>query len=207
MQIAVGGLSYALNPGIRIGTIQRMEQEQTRVNTRRYSLGTHAFEPHDILPGQITHRLTLHKVMMYTEKSPFLALVNTVTGSISDAYRLGAANNDNDLNSLLNKSATVDGDILSLFGYLGGNLLYQQKPFVVQSLVHQPDGSDPSVTTYWDCWFETNPLEYDVSNAESTIIVQRAVVTVGRVTVSVSAERAAAAAARSILPSSIGIGI
>ena len=171
VQINLGSsISYQLQPGAIIGTIQKLTRTQTRKLHRRYSLGAHAFEPYDILPGNIETSLTLEKVVLYSD---------------------------------ILQNNPIDGDALSLFGFLGGNMLYQQSAFNIQEIVYPSPvapNTDPIITTYKDCWFRTNPIMYDVSTADAKPIVQTCEVWVGQVQTSLSAAELVVPLAKSLLP-------
>ena len=171
VQINLGSsISYQLQPGTVIGTIQKLARTQDRTLHRRYSLGAGSFEPYDIIPGQIKTHLTLSKVVLYSD---------------------------------LFMNQPIDGDALSLFGFLGGNVLYQQQGFNIQEIVYPPSGtpdSSPIITTYKDCWFRTNPIEYDVSTTEAKPVIQNCEVWVGKVQTSVSASKLVVPMLKSILP-------
>jgi len=89
---------------------------------------------------------------------------------------------------------------LALFGFIGGNMIYQQNSFDIQEIVHPPDGSDPVITTYKDIWFKTNPIAYDVSTAEAKPIIQTAEVWVGAVTTSTTISKLLVPLVKSLLP-------
>ena len=168
VQVNLGvAFSYQLQPGTTIGTIQKLIRNQDRKLYRRFTLGTNAFEPWDIIPGNITTSLTLEKVVLYQD---------TLLG------------------------APIDGDALALFGFIGGNMIYQQSAFDIQEISHPPDGSDPTITTYKDIWFKTNPITYDVSTAEAKPIIQSVEVWVGAVTTSTTISKLLVPLVKSLLP-------
>jgi hypothetical protein len=175
VEISFGvGVSYQLQPGTVIGTIQKLTRQQDRILHRRYSLGAGSFEPYDILPGRIQTSLLLEKVVLYSD---------------------------------VLEGATIDGDALSLFGFIGGNLLYQQKAFDIQEIVFPPEGttvdSTPIITTYRDIWFRTNPISYDVSTSDAKPIIQTVEVWVGKVQTSIPANKAVAPLVKSLLPNGV----
>jgi len=173
------GISWQMQPGIQLGTINKLVRTQTREVHRRYALGRYSFEPYDLIPGRITTSLKLEKIVMYAEK-------------------LGLSNN---------MSAEVDGDMLGLFGFVSGSLLFQQKPFAIQEIVHPPEalrGSKPTITTYYDVWFTSNPIAYDSLDSDQ-LIIQDCDAAVGRVEVSIPTEKAAAPLVRKLLPTGINI--
>lgn len=94
-------------------------------------------------------------------------------------------------------------DLLESLGYLAGSLFFQQKAFGLQERLASPSGSfDAGVTTidYLDCWLETNPVKYDVTQNADQLIIQEAKITVGKVIVSTPIEKALPAIAKNLLP-------
>ena len=147
------GNSFAIDwsQGITLGTISRMVRTQTRDIRRRYTLGRYAFEPYDLIPGKITTKLKLEKVVLYSEY-----MVNTSLGSVLNQIPLiggtaaglvqGASNLVGGLLGVepLNINQTQkmhlsDGDLLGALGFVSGNLFYQQVPFAIQEIVHPPE--------------------------------------------------------------------
>ena len=189
------GFSFEWKPGVTVGTISRMERIQTREINRRYTLGRHAHEPLDIIPGRITTDLRLEKVIMYSE---YMATYSGIGGDI--AKLLG-----------LDQGGTVylsDGDALGAFGYVSGNLYFKQFPFAIEELVHPPeglDGAQPTSISYTNCWFKTNPITYDLTGSDQ-LVMQDVEIAVGQVTSSIPASKAIVPALRKLLPNSIDIG-
>lgn len=94
-------------------------------------------------------------------------------------------------------------DLLESLGYLAGNMFYQQKSFGLQERMNVPNtGSNEELTTidYLDCWIESNPIKYDVSQDANQLVIQEAKITVGKIIVSTPIQKALPAIARNLLP-------
>jgi hypothetical protein len=195
--------------GITLGTISKLTRNQRREVKRRYSLGKHAYEPYDIIPGKITTELSLEKVVLYSEYvastipsnviERMIGQIASTTLNIISGQTLAAS-----------KTLTLsDGDMLGALGYVSGNLLFQQVPFAIQEIVYPPeDFSDkqPTITTYYDCWLTTNPISYDIHDRDQ-LILQECNVAVGKVTTSIPFEKAIVPLIRRLLPQSLKIGL
>jgi len=178
------GVVFEWKPGMTLATISKLTRTQTREVYRRYFLGTFAFEPFDIIPGKITTNLRLEKIVLYSE---YVLELGGTTLHLSD------------------------GDILGALGYVSGSLFFQQRPFAIQEIIHPPSGvpesifRGPTVTTYYDCWFTENPIEYDIFDRDQ-LIIQECNVAVGKVTTSIPFEKATVPFIRKMLPNEIKIG-
>ena len=183
-----------------IGTIDRLERSNTRENKRRYSLGRHSFEPYDIIPGQITSSITASKIVLYKDKYAFpmsqqLESLGVSTSQITQ----------------ISENMETNGEFQGLFGMTSGNVLYQQKPVHVQVINYDHSwGSDSnkitSITYYWNCWFEDNPITYDLQNAGDVLVKQNVKMTVGRIEVfEPNLSRVLSSTASSIIPTSVSL--
>ena len=186
-----------------IGTIDRLERSNTRDNKRRYSLGSHAFEPYDIIPGQITTTLSASKIVLYKDKYAF-----PVTEQLKQIESMGI---NTSMIAKITESMETNGEFQGLFGITSGNVLYQQKPVHIQVINYDHSyGSDSnkvtSITYYWNCWFEDNPITYDLQNAGDVLVRQNVKMTVGRVEVfEPNLSRVLTSATSSIIPTSISL--
>lgn len=186
------GVVLEWQPGLTVGTISKLTRNQSREVYRRYSLGKFAFEPYDLIPGKITTSLKIEKVVLYSEYM--------ITGVKGDVAKLLG---------MEGKSVYLsDGDLLGALGYVSGSLFFQQFPFAIQEIVHPPEGlsgAQATITTYYDCWLTSNPIEYDIF-ASDQIIIQECDVVCGRVATSIPVEKAIAPLIRRLLPTSVKIG-
>lgn len=183
-----------------IGTIDRLERTNSRENKRRYGLGKNAFEPLDIIPGQITSTLTANKIVLYKDKYAF------PMSKQLESFGVGK-----DQIAQITESMDVNGEFQGLFGMTGGNVLYQQKPVHIQ-VINYDHGWDSdgkaatSITYYWNCWFEDNPITYDLQNAGDVLVKQNVKMTVGRIEVfEPNLSRMLAPTVASIIPTSISL--
>lgn len=183
-----------------IGTIDRLERSNTRENVRRYGLGKNSFEPYDIIPGQITSSLTASKIVLYKDHYAFPM-----------AQQLESFGLSKSVISQISESMETNGEFQGLFGMTGGNVLYQQKPVHIQVINYDHSwGSDSnkvtSITYYWNCWFEDNPIVYDLQNANDVLVKQNVKMTVGRIEVfEPNLNRMLASTISSIIPTSISL--
>lgn len=183
-----------------IGTIDKLERSNTRTNERRYGLGKNAFEPYDIIPGQIQSSITVSKIVLYKDKYGFPMTQQLESFGI-DASQVAQ----------ITKSLETNGEFQGLFGMTSGNVLYQQKPVHVQVINYDHSmGSDSnkvtSVTYYWNCWFEDNPISYDLQNAGDILVRQNVKMTVGRIEVfEPNLSRVLASTTASLIPSSVSL--
>lgn len=191
-----------------IGTIDKLTRENTRSNMRRYSLGRHAFEPYDIIPGPITTSLTASKIVLYKDKYSFPA-----SKQLEQLESLGINSSQIDQ---ITESMETNGEFQGLFGLTGGNVLYQQKPIHIQVINYDHSSSDfetrgskvgnpvTSITYYWNCWIDSNPISYNLQNASDILVKQDVKLTVGRVEVyEPNLSRMLSSTASSIIPTSI----
>ena len=206
------GISVEWPVGLTLGTIGRMARTQTREVRRRYMLGTYAFEPYDIIPGRITTNLRLEKVVLYSEYVATSTPSNTIERGLGQTVA-GLSNLSRVFGTLGSQDTSTlhlsDGDLLGALGYVSGNLFFQQTPFAIQEIVHPPEsvtGKQPTVTTYYDCWLTSNPIEYDIHD-RTQIIMQECDVAVGKVSTSIPVEKAVVPLVRKLLPTSVKIGI
>jgi hypothetical protein len=189
IQLNLGfGVAFEWEPGRTLGRIGSMVRDQTREIHRRYTLGSHSMEPLDLIPNKVTTNLRLEKVVMYSEYF-------VTPGSILSIF------------GIQNPSLLSEGDLLGALGYISGNLFFQQFPFAIQETVHPPigSGSGPTITSYYDCWLRTNPIEYDLMGADQ-LVLQECEVACGRVTTSIPIEKAVVPLIRRLLPKAIQIG-
>lgn len=187
-----------------IGTIDKFERSNSRENTRRYGLGKHAFEPLDIIPGPITTSINVSKIVLYKDKYAF------PMSKQLEAAGLGAAQIDQ-----ITQALEINGEFQGLFGLSGGNVLYQQKPVHIQVINYDNSGVDgwdtsgrkvTSITYYWNCWFEDNPISYNLQNAGDILVRQDVKLSVGRVEVfEPNLSRVLTSTAASIIPTSISL--
>lgn len=186
-----------------IGTIDRLERSNTRENKRRYSLGKHSFEPYDIIPGQITSSLTASKIVLYKDKYAF-----PMSDQLKQIESIGI--NPSQITQI-SEAMETNGEFQGLFGMTSGNVLYQQKPVHIQVINYDHSwGSDSnkvtSITYYWNCWFEDNPITYDLQNASDVLVKQNVKMTVGRIEVfEPNLSRVLASTASSIIPTSVSL--
>jgi len=188
-----------------IGTIDKLSRENIRTNIKRYSLGKHAFEPYDIIPGPITTSLNVSKIVLYKDKYKFPA-----AQQLSDLGIGGSVDQ-------ITESLEINGEFQGLFGMTGGNVLYQQKPIHIQVINYDHSSSSDSktlgnttshpvtsITYYWNCWIDSNPITYSLQNAGDILVKQDVKLTVGRVEVfEPNLSRVASTTVSSIIPTSI----
>jgi len=88
----------------------------------------------------------------------------------------------------------------TVFGFWGESLLMQQMPFVIVENKNSPTGDilETAVIFYNDCWFTSNPIEYDI-DAEDQWIIQDREISCGSITVFDSTIHGAAALASETL--------
>ena len=83
------------------------------------------------------------------------------------------------------RAILYQNDLLkTVFGFWGESLIMQQLPFVLIEQKNSPDGdiTKSAVLFYNDCWFTSNPIEYDVDSDDQWIIQDREI-QVGSITV------------------------
>jgi len=200
--------------GLTLGTISNFSRMQTRDVTKRYTLGRHAFEPYDIIPGRVDTKLRLEKVVLYSEylvqkSDPSMQAFLTAYSAIGQ-FAAGSSPLTSAVAGLTTAAVTGDqvhlseGDLMGILGYVSGNLFFQQSPFALQEIIHAPDGSDKesTIVSYYDCWMVSNPIEYDIQD-RGQLIIQECEVEVGRVTTSIPLDKAASPLVRKLLPSAI----
>lgn len=198
----IAGVTLSIPLTASIGTISKLERRNIRTNTRRYSLGKHAFEPLDIIPGPIQTTLTLSKVVLYkdTYGFPMTQQLESLGIKLADIAQV-------------TKSLEINGEFQGLFGITGGNVLYQQKPIHIQVINYDNSGTEgwdttgkkvASITYYWNCWITDNPISFNLQNAGNTLVVQDVNVDVGRVeTYDPNLSRVITSTVTSLLPTSI----
>lgn len=198
----IAGVTLSVPLTASIGTIDRLERRNIRTNTRRYSLGKHAFEPLDIIPGPIQTTLTLSKIVLYKDYYgfPMAKQLESLGVKLSDIAQI-------------TKSLEINGEFQGLFGFTGGNVLYQQKPIHIQVINYDNSGVDgwdtsnkkvTSITYYWNCWITDNPIAYNLQNAGNVLVKQDVNVDVGRVeTYDPNLSRVLTSTVASVLPTSI----
>lgn len=202
--VSVSNLGFELTVPLTaaIGTIDKFERVNSRENTRRYGLGKHAFEPLDIIPGPITSSINVSKIVLYKDKYAFPL-----------SKQLEAAGlNSTDI-AKISQSLEVNGEFQGLFGMSGGNVLYQQKPVHIQVINYDNSGVEgwdtsgrkvSSITYYWNCWFDDNPISYNLQNAGDILVRQDVKLSVGRIEVfEPNLSRVLASTSASIIPTSI----
>lgn len=204
--ISVSNLGFELTVPLTaaIGTIDKFERSNSREITRRYSLGKHAFEPLDLIPGPITTSINVSKIVLYKDKYAF-----PLSKQI-EAAGLGQAKIDQ-----ITQALEINGEFQGLFGMSGGNVLYQQKPVHIQVINYDNSGVEgwdtsgrkvASITYYWNCWFEDNPISYNLQNAGDILVRQDVKLSVGRVEVfEPNLSRVLTNTAASIIPTSISL--
>lgn len=193
----IAGVELTVPLTAAIGTIERLERRNTRRNTRRYGLGKHAFEPLDIIPGQVETELTLTKIVLYRDTYGFPATQQL------EAYGIKPAQI-----AEVTKSLETNGEFQGLFGITSGNVLYQQKPIHIQVINYDHSGVEAnnitSITYYWNCWIKDNPISYNLQNAGNILVKQDINVDVGRVeTYEPNLSRVLTSTVASVLPTSI----
>jgi len=187
------GVTFEFQPGTTLGTVSKVTREQNREIHRRYSLGTFAHEPLDIIPGKITTDLKLEKIVLYAEY-----MLQNIKGDVAKVLGL--------------EGKTIylsDGDLLGALGFVSGNLFHQQQPFALQEIIHPPaenPGAQPTITSYLDCWIKSNPLEYDIMNTSGQLIIQTCDVACGKITTSIPFDKAIIPASRRLLTEAIKFG-
>ena len=185
-----------------IGTIDKFERINSRENNRRYGLGKHAFEPLDIIPGPITSSISVSKIVLYKDKYAF------PMSKQLEMAGLGQKGVDQ-----ITQALETNGEFQGLFGMSGGNVLYQQKPVHIQVINYDNSGVEgwdvsgrkvASITYYWNCWFEDNPIYYNLQNASDILVRQDVKLSVGRIEVfEPNLSRVLTSTAASIIPTSI----
>lgn len=198
----IAGIDLTIPLTASIGTIERLERRNTRRNTRRYGLGKHAFEPLDVIPGQIETELTLTKIVLYKDKYGFPMTQQLESFGLKPTQI-----------AEVTKLLETNGEFQGLFGMTGGNVLYQQKPIHIQVINYDHSGSDgwdmpakkvTSITYYWNCWIKDNPISYNLQNAGNILVKQDVNVDVGRVeTYEPNLSRMLTSTVTSVLPTSI----
>ena len=214
----IAGVDLTVPLTAAIGTIERLERRNDRRNTRRYSLGKHAFEPLDIIPGQIETTLTLTKIVLYKDTYGF-----PMTQQLES---FGVKPRDI---AEVTKVLETNGEFQGLFGMTSGNVLYQQKPIHIQVINYDHSGIEDndinkrtnvsinsgwdndiankkvaSITYYWNCWIKDNPISYNLQNAGNILVKQDVNVDVGRVeTFEPNLSRMLTSSVASVLPTSI----
>lgn len=214
----IAGVNLTIPLTASIGTIERLERVNTRRNTRRYSLGKHAFEPLDIIPGPIETTLTLTKIVLYKDIYGFPATQQLESLGIKPTQI-----------AEITKELETNGEFQGLFGITGGNVLYQQQPIHIQVINYDHSGIEDntinkstnisinsgwdkdsanrkitSITYYWNCWIQNNPISYNLQNAGNILVKQDVTVDVGRVeTYEPNLSRMLTSTVTSILPTSI----
>ena len=214
----IAGVDLTIPLTAAIGTIERLERRNERRNTKRYSLGKHAFEPLDIIPGPIETSLTLTKIVLYKDTYGF-----PLTQQL-EAFGV----KPRDI-AEVTKELETNGEFQGLFGITGGNVLYQQKPIHIQVINYDHSGIEDntinkrtnvsinsgwdndiankkvtSITYYWNCWIKDNPISYNLQNAGNILVKQDINVDVGRVeTFEPNLSRMLTSTVSSVLPTSI----
>lgn len=198
----IAGVDLTIPLTAAIGTIERLERRNTRRNTRRYGLGKHAFEPLDIIPGQIETELTLTKIVLYKDTYGFPMTQQLESFGLKPTQI-----------AEVTKLLETNGEFQGLFGMTGGNVLYQQKPIHIQVINYDHSGSEgwdtserkvTSITYYWNCWIKDNPISYNLQNAGNILVKQDINVDVGRVeTYEPNLSRMLTSTVASVLPTSI----
>lgn len=214
----IAGVDLTIPLTAAIGTIERLERRNERRNTKRYSLGKHAFEPLDIIPGPIDTSLTLTKIVLYKDTYGF-----PLTQQL-EAFGV----KPRDI-AEVTKELETNGEFQGLFGITGGNVLYQQKPIHIQVINYDHSGIEDneinkrtnvsinsgwdndiankkvtSITYYWNCWIKDNPISYNLQNAGNILVKQDINVDVGRVeTFEPNLSRMLTSTVSSVLPTSI----
>lgn len=179
-----------------IGTINKFTRGNDQVRNKRYTLGKHAFEPLDILSGQISSNIVIDKVVLYKHKY--------MIPGLAQLEQLGLSQTDT-----TNLSLEVNGEAQGLFNIVSGNTLYQQKPVHIQVINYDYSTTTDnlavtSIQYYWNCWFTSNPITYNVQDPDDIIIIQTCELTVGRIeTYEPNITRATSALISSILPSGV----
>jgi len=195
------GMSAMVPLTANIGACYEFSRQNTQERHARYSLGKNSFQAKDILPGNITSGITLNKIVLYKDKyklpgSDQLEALG-LSGVISTVENIGE----------------VNGEVAGIFGILGGNTLYQQKPVHVQVITydHSTNSDNPpvsSITTYWNCWAENNPIKYSLADPDNILVTQEVTFKVARIqTYEPNLQRLMAATASSILPTGVNFNI
>ena len=198
----IAGVDLTIPLTASIGTIERLERRNNRNNIRRYSLGKHAFEPLDIIPGPISTELTLTKIVLYKDKYGFPMTQQLESFGLKPTQI-----------AEVTKLLETNGEFQGLFGMTGGNVLYQQKPIHIQVINYDHSGVEnwdtsgrnvTSITYYWNCWIKDNPISYNLQNAGNILVKQDVNVDVGRVeTYEPNLSRMLTSTVASVLPTSI----
>ncbi len=66
-----------------------------------------------------------------------------------------------DVDITMKRVALYREDFLSEIGNISGSLMYQDRPLVLEEVQRTPLGGS-EIFQYHDCWFETNPMNYDI---------------------------------------------
>ena len=198
----IAGVDLTIPLTAAIGTIERLERRNNRNNIRRYGLGKHAFEPLDIIPGQIETELTLTKIVLYKDTYGFPMTKQLESFGLKPTQI-----------AEVTKLLETNGEFQGLFGMTGGNVLYQQKPIHIQVINYDHSGVEgwdtsgrkvTSITYYWNCWIKDNPISYNLQNAGNILVKQDVNVDVGRVeTYEPNLSRMLTSTVASVLPTSI----
>lgn len=198
----IAGVTLTIPLTAAIGTIDKLERTNTRTNIRRYSLGKHAFEPLDIIPGPITTTLQISKIVLYKDSYGFPL-----------SKQLESLGVKLDQIAQITKTMETNGEFQGLFGITNGNVLYQQKPIHIQVINYDSSGVEgwdtsgrkvASITYYWNCWITNNPISYNLQNAGNVLVKQDVSLDVGRVeTYDPNLSKVLTSTVTSILPSSI----
>jgi len=84
----------------------------------------------------------------------------------------------------LKKVVLYTEDVLEALGYAQGNLFYQQSPFILIEEQDAPPSKSnpvlPKTITYYDCWFVSNPIRYDIMTNDQ-LVVQEARIACGKI--------------------------
>ena len=205
VQLTVPGIGVTLEwgPGQVLGSISKINREQTREMHRRYMLGTYAHEPLDLIPGKLTTSLKLEKVVLYAEYMMQYTLPAAQSQLINPAvFSAITGAGSTPQNKIVYLS---DGDLLGALGFVSGNLFYQQQPFSIQEIISAPPGSgaQPTMTTYMDCWLTSNPIEYDIMDTSKQLTIQSCDVACGQIRTSIPFDKAVIPLARRLLTSAV----
>jgi len=90
-----------------------------------------------------------------------------------------------DTNLMLERVVLYKNDVLKqAFGFWGESLMSQQMPFMIIESKGSPNGdlNQEAMIMYLDCWFTSNPVEYDIE-AQDQLVIQDRNLEVGRVIV------------------------
>ena len=151
-------------PGKVIGAIQRLAKTETRTVTKLRGLGFFAFTPYTIVPGPINISLNMKRTVLYDSE-----IMRAVFGS-----EVKISQNPEQTES--NTEATEKREDISIPTH---TIFYQRQPFIIELVMYTPYGKR-EVVDFYDCWFISNPIAYDVST-DDLLVVQDASIEVGRV--------------------------